>query len=182
MLSDISLVTKVAVLRDRRAFDELVRKYQSPVRRFLLNLTMGDEALSDDLAQDTFLRAYQNIGQFRGMASFSTWLTRIAYNVFYDHRRRHREETMPMDGSASPALLSLKATHPSESTAMDVRRALSMLREAERTCIILQMIDGEPIDHIAEITGMPENTVKSHLKRGKEKLKTFLTENGYDGK
>ena len=87
-----------------------------------------------------------------------------------------------MDGSASPALLSLKATHPSESTAMDVRRALSMLREAERTCIILQMIDGEPIDHIAEITGMPENTVKSHLKRGKEKLKTFLTENGYDGK
>ena len=182
MLNDITLVTKVAVLRARHAFDQLVRKYQSPVRRFLLNLTMGDEALSDDLAQDTFLRAYQNIGQFRGLASFQTWLTRIAYNVFYDHQRRHREDTVAMDGSASPALLSLKATQPSETTAMDVRRALSVLREAERICITLQMIDGEPIDHIAEITGMPENTVKSHLKRGKEKLKTFLIQNGYGGK
>ena len=182
MLSDLALITKVAALRDHRAFEQLVRKYQSPVRRFLLNLTMGDEALSDDLAQDTFLRAWQSIGQFRGMASFQTWLMRIAYNVFYDYRRRHHEAAMPMDGSAPPALLSLQAGVPSAATAMDVRRALSLLREAERTCITLQMIDGEPIDRIAEITGMPENTVKSHLKRGKERLRTFLIQNGYDGK
>jgi len=180
MLSDIALVSKVVLFRDRRAFEQLVRKYQSPVRRFLLNLTAGDEALTDDLAQDTFLKAWQNMGQFRGMSSLQTWLTRIAYNTFYDHRRRHREEAMPMDGSAPPALLAMEAASPSEATAADVRRALALLREAERTCITLQMIDGEPIDRIAEITGMPENTVKSHLRRGKEKMRTFLTNNGYD--
>ncbi|MBO7139882.1 MAG: sigma-70 family RNA polymerase sigma factor [Prevotella sp.] len=180
MLADLTLVTKVALFRDHRAFEELVHKYQSPVRRFLLNLTHGDEALSDDLAQDTFLKAYQSIGQFKGMASFQTWLMRIAYNAFYDHQRRRRAETVSLDETAPAALLSVKAVKPSESTVMDVRRALSLLGEAERTCITLQMIDGAPIDEIAQITGMPANTVKSHLRRGKEKLKTFLKENGYD--
>jgi len=161
-------------------FDQIVRQYQSPVRRFLLNLTLGDEALSDDLAQDTFLKAYQNIDSFRGEASLQTWLMRIAYNVFYDYRRRHHEERLDAP-EASHAMMSLRAQQPSASTAMDVRQALSMLREEERTCITLQMIDGEPIDHIADITGLPQNTVKSHLRRGKEKLKTFLIQNGYDG-
>ena len=181
MLTDLSLVTKVAVFRDRRAFDQLVRQYQSLVRRFLLNLTVGDEALSDDLAQDTFLKAYQCIGQFRGASSLQTWLLRIAYNTFYDYRRRHHEERIDTPQSKL-ALQSLSSSHPSTSTVMDVRRALALLREEERTCITLQLIDGEPIDHIADITGLPLNTVKSHLRRGKEKLKTFLLQNGYDGK
>ena len=63
MLSDITLVTQVAVFGNKKAFDQLVRKYQSPVRRFLLNLTLGDSQLSDDLAQDTFIKAYSNISQ-----------------------------------------------------------------------------------------------------------------------
>jgi len=161
-------------------FDQIVRQYQSPVRRFLLNLTLGDESLSDDLAQDTFLKAYQSIGGFRGEASLQTWLMRIAYNVFYDYRRRHHEERLDT-AEASQTVMSLCDRQPSAATAMDVRRALALLREEERTCITLQMIDGEPIDHIADITGLPQNTVKSHLRRGKEKLKTFLLQNGYDG-
>ena len=84
-LNDIALVTQVTVFHNKRAFDQLVREYQSPVRRFLLSQTMGNEALSDDLAQDTFLKAYTHLSQFRGTSSFLTWLTRIAYNVWYDH-------------------------------------------------------------------------------------------------
>lgn len=179
MLADLTLVTKVALFRDHRAFEELVHKYQSPVRRFLLNVTHGDEALSDDLAQDTFLKAWQSISQFRGMASFQTWLMRIAYNTFYDHQRRQRTDAVSMDATASPVVMALKSESPSQGTIMDVRRALSLLGDAERSCITLQMIDGLPIDEIAQITGFPANTVKSHLRRGKEKLKTFLTENGY---
>ena len=57
-LSDISLVTQVVVLHNKSAFDQLVRKYQSQVRRFFLNQTCGDKELSDDLAQDTFIKAY----------------------------------------------------------------------------------------------------------------------------
>ena len=89
-LNDLSLVTQVAVFHNRRAFDQLVREYQSPVRRFFLSQTMGNEALSDDLAQDTFLKAYTHIGQFRGTSNFLTWLTRIAYNVWYDYCRSEK--------------------------------------------------------------------------------------------
>ena len=175
-LSDISLVTQVAVFHNTRAFDQIVRKYQSPVRRFLLNLTLGNETLSDDLAQDTFLKAYTSIGQFRGEASLQTWLMRIAYNVFYDYKRKEEREKSKEEGEKREPQAT---TGTSLDVKMDVRRALALLRDEERTCVTLQMIDGEPIDQIAAITGMPENTVKSHLRRGKLRLANYLKQNGY---
>ena len=175
-LSDISLVTQVAVFHNKRAFDQLVRKYQSPVRRFFLNQTLGDEQLSDDLAQDTFIKAYVNITKFRGMASFSTWLFRIAYNVHYDYVRSLRQ-TDDIDTSRAVKNSSVSSD---ENLKMDLYKALSLLKPDERTCITLQLIDGHQIDKIAEITGIPENTVKSHLRRGKEKMVNYLKQNGYD--
>lgn len=94
--SDISLVAQVVVFKNTKAFDLLVKKYQSSVRRFFLNLTCGDNELSDDLAQDTFIKAYTNIASFRNLSSFSTWLYRIAYNIFYDYIR-NRKETSALD-------------------------------------------------------------------------------------
>ena len=81
-LNDISLVAQVVVFRNTRAFDQLVKKYQSPVRRFFLNLTCGDNELSDDLAQDTFIKAYTNLASFKNLSNFSTWLYRMAYMYF----------------------------------------------------------------------------------------------------
>ena len=185
-LSDLSLVTQVAVFRNKRAFDQIVRKYQSPVRRFLLHLTLGDEALTDDLAQDTFLKAYLNISQFRGRSSLLTWLTRIAYRVFYDYRRKEKGIVNSEESASAPhdtvaeANSSFFTFHFSLN--LDIYHALSLLKDEERTCITLQLIDGYPIDNISEITGMPVNTVKSHLRRGKERLATFLKRNGYDGR
>ena len=175
-LSDVALVTQVAVFRNKKAFDQLVRKYQSPVRRFFLNQTLGDEQLSDDLAQETFIKAYVNITKFRGMACFSTWLMRIAYNVFYDEVRS-RKQTEDVDTSVSAAR---QTTTASESLKMDIYAALALLKPDERTCITLQLIDGYPIDQIAKVTGIAENTVKSHLHRGKEKMANYLKQNGYD--
>ena len=84
-INDIALVAQVAVFHNKRAFGQLVEKYQSPVRRFLLNLTSGDVELSNDLSQETFIKAYSNITSFKNLSGFSTWLFRIAYNVFYDY-------------------------------------------------------------------------------------------------
>ena len=175
-LTDIALVTQVAVFHNKRAFDQLVRKYQSPVRRFFLNQTLGDEQLSDDLAQDTFIKAYVNITKFRGMSSFSTWLFRIAYNVHYDYLRSLRQ-TDDIDSSAAIRQSSVAGD---ENLKMDMYNALALLKPDERTCITLQLIDGYPIDQISKITGIPDNTVKSHLRRGKEKMANYLKENGYD--
>lgn len=176
-LSDISLVTQVAVFHNKRAFDQLVRKYQSPVRRFFLNQTLGDEQLSDDLAQETFIKAYVSITKFRGMSSFSTWLMRIAYNVFYDSVRARRQAD---DIDTSPAARQLSSAGDSN-LKMDIYQALALLKPDERTCITLQLIDGYPIDRISKLTGIPGNTVKSHLRRGKEKMTDYLKQNGYGG-
>ncbi|MCR5710941.1 MAG: RNA polymerase sigma factor [Prevotella sp.] len=173
MTTDISLVAQVAVLGKRRAFDELVRRYQSPVRRFFLHQTLGDEQLSDDLAQDTFIKAYTNIGKFRGLASFQTWLMRIAYNVFYDYTRSHKQ-LADMD-----SVPERQSPQESPTLKMDLYHALALLKPDERTCITLQLIDGYDIAGIAKITQMKEGTVKSHLSRGKEKLANYLKQNGY---
>jgi RNA polymerase sigma-70 factor (ECF subfamily) len=87
---DLMLVARVNLSGDKTAFDLLTRKYQSSIRRFFLNLTMGDNPLSDDLAQETFIKAYLNLNGFQGLSGFSTWLFRIAYNVHYDYVRSRK--------------------------------------------------------------------------------------------
>lgn len=178
-LNDIALVTQVVVFRNTRAFDQLVRKYQSPVRRFFLNLTCGDQELSDDLAQETFLKAYTNIASFKNLSSFSTWLYRIAYNEFYDYLR-NRKETDDLDTTQVDAQCNVQQEDIGQR--MDLYRALATLREIERTCITLFYMEDQSIEKIAGITGCPTGTVKSHLSRAKDKMAAYLKKNGYNGK
>ena len=133
-MGDISLVAQVVVFHNTRAFDQLVKKYQSPVRRFFLHQTCGDSELSDDLAQDTFIKAYTNIASFKNLSSFSTWLYRIAYNVFYDYIRS-RKETDDLDTYRVDAQCSTLQQDVGQH--MDIYRALATLKEMERTCITL---------------------------------------------
>ena len=192
LLTDLSLVAQVTLFGNQRAFDQLVRRYQSPVRRFFLHQTLGDSQLSDDLAQDTFIKAYTNIGSFHGLSSFQTWLMRIAYNVFYDYTRKEKihPQLLPvMEGrkynqggnvitEVTTPLLNREGLEVG--LQMDLYAALALLKPDERTCITLQLIDGYDIAAIAKITHLKEGTVKSHLSRGKEKLANYLRQNGYD--
>lgn len=171
---ELTLLTQVTVFHNKRAFGRLVEKYQSPIRRFFLNQTGGNETLSDDLAQETFLKAWLNIGQFRGAANFSTWLYRIAYNVFYDYTRSHK-----ITEEIDQAVALRQANSGDTALQLDLQQALAILSPAERSCITLQLMEGQPIDKISEITEMAEGTVKSHLSRGKQKLAMFLRKNGY---
>ena len=177
-LSDIALVAQV-MMGHTRAFDTLVRKYQSPVRRFFLHLTLGDKPLSDDLAQETFLKAYTSLRNFRNLSGFSTWLFRIAYNVFYDDLRS-RHDTGDLEADELDRIYYTDPQGAGEE--MDLYRGLATLKEAERTCLTLFYMQDLPMEKIMAITGYPEGTVKSHLSRGKEKLANFLTDNGYDRK
>lgn len=176
-LNDISLVAQVVVFQNTRAFDQLVKKYQSPVRRFFLHQTCGDRELSDDLAQDTFIKAYTSLASFKNLSSFSTWLYRIAYNVFYDYIRSKKEtadlETYQVDAHWN-------TTQKDIGKQMDIYRALATLKELERTCITLFYMEDQSIEKIAGITGCPVGTVKSHLSRAKDKMAVYLKQNGYD--
>src|ERR1043165_6878546 len=93
-ITDAELIARVVVQDDRHAFSELVRRYQSSIRTTLRRLTAGNDALADDLAQDTFLLAYRNLRSFRQEARFSTWLYRIATNAFLADARKRKEELL----------------------------------------------------------------------------------------
>lgn len=173
-ISDLTLIAQVVMFDNKRAFDSLVKEYQSRVRKFFLAQTLGDEPLSDDLAQETFVKAYLKISTFRGTSSFSTWLFRIAYNVYYDYTRsRHTTSdidaasAMPAGGASDTALQ------------MDLYKALALLSDVQRTCITMQLIDGRSISDISSITGINEGTVKSHISRGKHIMTEYLKSNGY---
>lgn len=177
-LNDISLVAQVVVFKNTKSFDVLVKKYQSPIRRFFLNLTLGDGELSDDLAQETFIRAYTNISSFKNFSSFSTWLYRIAYNIFYDYIRS-RKESVDIDVQELDNAYSTKQENVGQR--IDIYESLKMLKEVERTCVTLFYMEDISIEKIAGILNCPQGTVKSHLARAKDKLSGYLKQNGYDG-
>lgn len=176
-ISDIALVAQVVAFGNKRAFDSLVKKYQSSIRRFFLHQTLGDKELSNDLAQETFIKAYTHLTTFKNLSNFSTWLFRIAYNVFYDYIR-NRKETSGLEDWEVDATYQIEQKRIGEE--MDIYRGLSLLKETERTCVTLHYMEDLPIEKIAAIMEIPSGTVKSHISRGKEKLANFLKQNGYE--
>ena len=171
MHNDALLVSRAALLGDRKAFSQLVETYQSSIRRFFFNLTGGNEELSKDLAQDTFVKAWLNIGSFRAAAKFSTWLYRIAYNIFYDYRRTYKPKA-DMDVEKVAFQISSDMLHIDFS--IDFAQALTILKEDERTAMLLFYMEDQPIDKISKIMNCPSGTIKSHLHRGKEKLVKYF--------
>ena len=170
MQNEALLVSRAALLGDRNAFNRLVELYQSPVWRFFFNLTDRDEELSKDLAQETFIKAWLNIGSFRAAANFSTWLYRIAYNTFYDYVRAKK----PVGETEIEKLNSMIADTPDKDFGMDFEQALKILKEDERAAMLLFYMEDQTIDKISKIMNCPAGTIKSHLHRGKEKLAKYF--------
>jgi len=172
--SDADLIARAISLEDHNAFGELVRRYQSPVRAFLARMTRGDRHLADDLAQETFLKAWRKLPTFRGEARFSTWLFGIAYNQFRAELRRHKE--LALDDPDEPC------PEPTESAAasgsnlrLDLTEALKMLTSPERAAVVLCCQKGLTHEEAALALECPLGTVKTSVLRGKEKLRRYLS-------
>jgi len=184
-VTDAQLIARVVVHDDRHAFSELVRRHQSAVRATLRRLTAGNHALADDLAQETFLLAYRNIKSFRQEARFSTWLYRIATNVFLGEARKRKEELL---GDAASDVADVDADgldaapgdgHGADETRaanlrLDMERALAVLSEGERAAIVQCYHNDLSHEEAAYVLNCPVGTVKTHLLRGKQKLKAAL--------
>lgn len=171
--SDAELIARVLADDDRAAFGELVRRHQSAVRRFLRHLASGDAALADDLAQEAFVDAWRSLARFRGEASFLTWLLGIARNRWRNASRRPRWEPLPEGHSGG-----LPAVTPA-SAASDLREdlgaAMRSLSPEERTALHLGFQQGLSHAEIAAVLDWPLGTVKTHLARGKDKLRVLLS-------
>jgi RNA polymerase sigma-70 factor (ECF subfamily) len=172
--SDEDLVARSGQSEGERAFAELLRRHQGKVRGLLLRLA-SDRTLADDLAQEVFLRAYRGLAGFEGRARFSTWLYRIAYNVYLNHRTRVRELAALPEGFESGAMAPETALSASRS---DLRRdldvAIAALPERYRAVVMLYYLEDVSYPEIAEILDLPLGTVKTHLHRAKRLLRENL--------
>lgn len=174
-VQELKLIALCVTVDDRRAFGQLVEAYADDVRRLLLTLTRGDVSLVDDLAQETFLKAYLAIRSFEGVARFRTWLYRIAYNEFISYTRRSRRFE-PVDSLADEPADEEYDEPVSDATLSD---ALLRLPEAQRVVTQLFYFDGFSIARIATVTGMPEGSVKSYLSRARKRLAVLLEKYRY---
>jgi RNA polymerase sigma factor (sigma-70 family) len=182
-LTDAELIARVVVRDDRHAFSELVRRHQSAVRATLRRLTSGNHALADDLAQETFLLAFRNLGSFRQEAKFSSWLFRIATNAWLADARKRKEELLgdrdadvaDDDGDDAPDEPS-GAPDPARAAtlSLDMERAMTVLSEAERAAIVQCYHNDLSHEEAAQVLNCPVGTVKTHILRAKQKLKTRL--------
>src|SRR3569832_167861 len=168
MSTDTILVQR-ARSGDAAAFGTLVRQQQSKVRGFLRRLTRADAALADDLAQETFLEAHRKIDQFRGEGSFGAWLCGIAWSRFLMERRKRKEE--PLEAPDETASID---TTSASLARLELEKAMAQLAPAERAALTLCYAFGHSHGEAAEILDLPLGTVKSHVLRGREKLKALL--------
>ena len=170
--SDHELITRVLRNDDRHAFGELVKRHQSPLRSMLRKLTCGDKALADDLAQETFVQAFLKLSTFRGDARFSTWLYRIAFNRFLGEKRRIAGRISRLQSAAVP-FAGPSSGNPAGLHA-DLENALAHLTESERAAVVLCGMKGFTHQETADILDCPVGTVKTHVLRGKQKLRELL--------
>ncbi len=177
--ADEFLIYRAVFDHDTKAFDELVQRHQSRVRGWLRHLA-GDTALADDLAQETFLKAWRKIGTYKSTGSFEGWLLRIARNEFLQSKRKSGREAGHLDRLEVQARIDAdghdQPLHHGEGA--DTDRFLEILSPDERDVMIL--VYGIGLSH-AEASGvadLPLGTVKSHVRRSVGKIREQF---GLDG-
>jgi len=170
-LNDQALIRRVCKDGDQQAFAELVQRHQSRLRYSLRQLTGYDGARADDLAQETFIKAYKSLARFRGDAQFFTWLYRIAWRCFADDcRRNKRLQVFELQTEPETSY----APQDCENLHLDFARALMKFRPEQRMVLHLHLQREFTQIEIARIMDCPLGTVKSHIQRGRKKLQEYL--------
>jgi RNA polymerase sigma factor (sigma-70 family) len=171
---DRALVARVVVDDDRQAFAAIVRRHHGAVRAFARRLANGDNARADDVAQETFLAAWKHMSTWRAEGALVSWLLKLCFRAHLTDARRahHKREGLVDDAHAAGPEGSTDALDPTERR--DVVRAMAALSEMERAAVALVFQQGLTHDEAARVLDVPLGTLKSHVARGKEKLKPLL--------
>jgi RNA polymerase sigma-70 factor (ECF subfamily) len=181
-ISDEELVARAVAANDQEAFGELVRRHQSRVRGWLRQLT-GDESQADELAQQSFIRAWEKLHTFSGRGKFPAWIMKLAYNVFrQSYRDAQRDQRLGDALGAVQALIDPVQGELHDQEYPDLSKMLAVLSDDERHAMVLCYAYGLSHGDASEVTGLPLGTLKSHIKRGKEKIRSRfdITENDHD--
>lgn len=173
MANDDSQIIEAVLSGDREAYAELVRRYQGKILS-VCNSLFNNPIDADDVAQETFLKAYSSLKTFRGQSSFGTWLTRIAINQCRDTWRKQNRRKADSLEARMEAGKDLQDPAASTSDTLEnkelAQRMLSSLSDDFRTILILRESSGLSYEDLAETLGVSLDAVKSRLKRARQKL------------
>ena len=163
---------------DRDAFAFLVDKYKSMVFTLALRIT-NDRTEAEEVAQDTFIKAFQSLKSFQGKAKFSSWLYRIVYNTGISHIRKQDRGRVSLDETNVPDALYTDSKKNYESLTEAERKkylkaALNVLEEDERMFVVLYYYEEKELDEIAGIAGITKTNTKVKLYRARQKMLKVL--------
>ncbi len=154
----------------REQFISNVEGTQKAFRRFLVALCCGDHALADDIAQESYIKAYLSCDSIKSPEKFKSWIFRIGYTTFINHKRSEKLFSDYDDAGEIPADNSSDSTFRYQA----LYAALNKLPGKERTSVLLYYMEGYSIREIAEIEDSSQDAIKQHLSRGRHHLRTLL--------
>lgn len=174
-----------ALAGSESAYEQIVRRYERAVLTLLVRMT-GDAALAEDLAQDTFVKAFRNLGTFDPARRLSSWLLRIAHNTAIDAMRRQRLQVVPIE-TANPDRRPLDPPAPSvpdplerQAMAAAIESAMKQLRPDQRAAVVLRYEEGLSFAEVGQVLGIPETTARSHVHRARKELAKVLSQRDDD--
>jgi RNA polymerase sigma-70 factor (ECF subfamily) len=173
---------------DEAAYRELLERFRRPVFSLIYRM-IGDREQAEDLAQESFVKAFNNLDSYNPNYRFSSWLFKIANNHAIDHLRRARLPTVSIHGSPHAVdpereeetriVLETQDESPEQEflaleLGSEIEQAISKLRPEYRTAVILRHVENRPYEEIAEIMDVPIGTVKTFLHRARAELRAQL--------
>ncbi|MHB8842307.1 MAG: RNA polymerase sigma factor [Candidatus Aquicultor sp.] len=168
--------------KNKDSFVEIIRRYQSPLRRYVTRLGCRDVNDADDLLQDIFIKVYINLNDYDTDLKFSSWLYRIAHNEAISFYRKKRIRPMPVATEEETRLFENIADETDLIGFLDakingdiLRRALTEIDEQYRDVLVLRFFEEKSYTEISDILKIPEGTVGTLLNRGKKRLNDILT-------
>jgi len=177
---------------DVAAFGELVRKHQPRIFRLAAHM-LRDRSEAEDVAQETFIRAYQALARFDGRSEPYTWFYRIAVNLSLNHIRSRKSSRTVQTGEPNDIRLqaflvekrpSALADPPGDASRKELYSALceaiDALSDTLRTTLILVCVDGLSHEEAASVLGAPEGTIAWRVHEARRKMREFLLERGFD--
>lgn len=175
--SDDELLISFTLEGDQKAFGEIVRRYEKMVARTVKSM-LGDIQQADDVGQETFIRLYHSLADFRGDAKLSTYLQRIAINQSLNEIKRKRRFVSLFYQSDDDEEKTIDIPDNSSESSADIKEivdiAVKKLSPEFRVVIVLRMIQGYSTKEAADILGLPFGTVLSRLSRAKDQLQEVI--------